>query len=345
MSDHRISSSLALLLLTSPLSTTQAQETKSNAIESITSTKQNSSYRSSLRRMKEQLSQASHLTPMGTYVGQLQERWQFPSDHLPIGMTLGDTNIASWNVLDADYMSWVTEKDSQGLKRSMIVDEHVYIEGTNLTIRDKHVVDMVLGMIAHETHPRSILALQECNNQFLEELSKRLPENFAVISHHGEALLVDTTRYDITSIKEVKDVFSQTPERGFQDIILTRKDNGENLRVFNVHLPGDPLHPARYEFTQYMSATFDPSMATIAMGDMNFNELEMADAMLTAFANSDTFNLYTAYCTNISPFVFDSKAIDHFIAYNPNKATGIDINAPEEVMQGLTTFVSMLEGN
>jgi len=339
MSDFRISVSLALALLTTPLSSTHPE--KPQAIESVSS-KKNSSYKSSLRRMKEQLSQAAQLTPMGTHVGELQEKWQFPSDHLPIGMSFGDTNIASWNVLDADYMSWVTDKDSQGLKHSMIVDEHVYIEGTNLTIRDSHVIDMIIGMITHETHPRSILSLQECNKPFLEELSKRLPENFAIISHHGDALVVDTNRYSITEIREVKEVFSQTQERGFQDIILERKDTKEKLRIINAHLPGDPLHSARYEFAKYISATFDPSVATIAMGDMNFNELEMAEALNLAFASSDAFELHTPYCTNITPFLFDSKAIDHFIVYNPNHL-GIDINAPEEVMLGLTTFVDLLD--
>lgn len=338
MSNLRIFAYIALLLLTSPLSSTQS--VKAQATESVSS-KQNSSYKSSLRRMKEQLSQAAQLTPMGTHVGQLEEKWQFPSDHLPIGMSFGDTNIASWNVLDADYMSWVTDKDSQGLKHSMIVDEHVYIEGTNLTIRDSHVIDMILGMITHETHPRSILSLQECNKPFLEELSKRLPENFPIISHHGDALVVDTSRYSITDIREVKGVFSQTQERGFQDITLERKDRKEKLRIINAHLPGDPLHPARYEFAEYIAATFDPSLAKIAMGDMNFNELEMAEALQLAFASSDAFELHSPYCTNITPFLFDSKAIDHFIVYNPNRL-GIDINSPEEVMDGLTTFVDLL---
>ena len=80
--------------------------------------------------MKHQLAAAPQFQAMGTYVGELQEKWQFPSDHLPIGMTFEDLHIASWNVLDAKYMDWVMEKDSQGLKRSMIGEEHVYIEGS-----------------------------------------------------------------------------------------------------------------------------------------------------------------------------------------------------------------------
>src|SRR5262245_28568615 len=55
-----------------------------------------SSARTSLRRAKHQLAMTPILQPIGTYVGELQEKWQFPSDHLPIGMTFEDHHIASW---------------------------------------------------------------------------------------------------------------------------------------------------------------------------------------------------------------------------------------------------------
>lgn len=41
------------------------------------------------------------------YVGKVHEKWQFPSDHLPIGATIGDFNIATWNVLNNVYLNWV----------------------------------------------------------------------------------------------------------------------------------------------------------------------------------------------------------------------------------------------
>ncbi len=112
MSDQKISALLALSLLSLPISIpagtpsyNHVKETSSSAAISSTS-----SQRASLRRMKHQLAVQPMLQPMGTYVGELQEKWQFPSDHLPIGMTFEDLHFASWNVLDAEYMSWVTEK-------------------------------------------------------------------------------------------------------------------------------------------------------------------------------------------------------------------------------------------
>ena len=46
-------------------------------------------------------------------MGELQEKWQFPSDHLPVGMNLDGLKIASWNVLNPLYMNWVIEKNSK----------------------------------------------------------------------------------------------------------------------------------------------------------------------------------------------------------------------------------------
>ncbi|MCX6991138.1 MAG: hypothetical protein NTX49_08775 [Chlamydiae bacterium] len=335
MKNLRISVSLALIIAMTPL--IAAPQT-----QNIAATEKSTSYKTSIKRIKEQLAQSAKLEARGTYVGELQELWQFPSDHLPISMTMGDIHIASWNVLDADYMSWVTEKDSQGLKRSMIVDEHIYIEGTSLTVRDLHVIDMILGMISHATHPKSLIALQECNKAFVKELRARLPTGYEVISHKGEAFIVDTNAYTILDAKEVLGVFSETPKRGFQEILLQSNLTGEKLLLLNSHLPGDPLDPARFEFTEYLAKTFDPSAATIAMGDMNFNEFEMEQSLLVAFAGRSPFSLHSSYCTNISPFAFTSKAIDHFLVYLPN-GLQIELNTPEEVMTGLTIMVDLLE--
>jgi len=179
MKNLKFSVSLALLVAIAPLISSEQRQ-------NITATEKRTSYKTSITRIKEQLAQTAKLQPRGTYVGKVEELWQFPSDHLPIGMTMDHIHIVSWNVLDADYMSWVTEKDSQGLKRSMIVDEHIYIQGTSLTVRDLHIVDMILQMISHATHPKSLIALQECNKAFLKELIARLPLGLEVISHKGE---------------------------------------------------------------------------------------------------------------------------------------------------------------
>jgi hypothetical protein len=294
--------------------------------------------------MQHQLAPMPMLQPMGTYVGELQEKWQFPSDHLPIGMTFNNLNFVSWNVLDAQYMSWVTEKNSQGLSRSMIADEHVYIGNSKLTVRDKHVVDLILQTISHPTHPRNILSLQECSKAFIEELRSRLPAHFEVISNHGDAVLVDRRCFEVVEAKEVFGIFADAPQTSFQDITLRRLDNGQPLRLVNVHLPGDPTKPGRFEFGQYLAKTFDPTLTTLAMGDMNFDELEMADAIKQAFQNSSPFSVNSPYCTNISPSVFNSKAIDHFLVYSPSSSS-FELSTPDQIMPGLAAVVELLQGS
>jgi endonuclease/exonuclease/phosphatase family metal-dependent hydrolase len=336
MSDLKMSALMALSLLASPVDLTPAQHPAANAGVFPLASK-----RTSKRHMAYRLAAAPMLEPKGTYVGELQERWQFPSDHLPIGMTIDGLNIASWNVLDAAYMSWVTEKDSQGLKKSMIVDEHIYIGDSKLTVRDVHTASLVLEMISHPTHPHSILSLQECSQPFLKELSSRLPVYFEIISSHGNAVLFDRRHLELIEAKEISGIFKDAPKQTFQDIRLRGQESGQEIRFLNVHLPGDPDKPARFEFAKYISDTFDPALATIAMGDMNFNEIEMADAMEKAFSTRSPFSLSSPYCTNISPFVFNSKAIDHFIVHSPDGST-VTLSSPDEMMRGLDSIVSLL---
>lgn len=339
MLNQKISSLLAFSLVAAPIVLPTA--TQANHIEKSIET---SSVRSSNRRMRQQLAAPAQISPIGTYVGELQEKWKFPSDHLPIGMTFEDFDVLSFNVLDADYMSWVIEKNSQGLSRSMIADEHVYIGDSGLTFRDQHVVNLILQAIANPNHPRSILALQECSKPFLQELCSKLPPHFEVVSHFGEALVIDRNRFEVVDARAVTGIFSDFPFRAIQDVQLRRLDTGASLRIVNAHLPGDPLKPARFEFGHYLSQTLDPSTVTLAMGDMNFNEREMQDALDRAFEGASLFSVLTPYCTNISPYEFVSKAIDHFLVYSPDPDANISSHSPEEVMDGLGKIAALLEG-
>jgi len=299
------------------------------------------SQRTSIRNMRNLLSSAPVLEPKGKYVGELQEKWQFPSDHLPIGMTFSDLNIASWNVLDAHFMNWVTVENSQGLNRSLIADEHVYIGDTRLTVRDKHVAKLVLEMVSHPTHPRSIISLQECSREFIKELRSQLPSHFKIIAHRGDAVIIDKRLFDIKEVRAESGVFSDEPRRAFQDILIQRKDNKELMRLINIHLPGRKDKPGRFEFAQYIARTFDPKRTTLVMGDMNFNEIEMSQALKQAFSNRSPFSVYSPYCTNIDPDHLESKSIDHFFVHSPD-GSSVTLNAPEQIMSELAPIVSLL---
>jgi hypothetical protein len=341
MQDSKISALLSLAMISSPFAISAGVPTKENS--AINSTK-TLSPRSSARRMNHELTPAPLLKPMGTYVGELQEQWQFPSDHLPIGMTFEDLNFVSWNVLDNESMDWVIEKNSQGLSRSQIAEEHVFIGESGLTIRDQHVVDLILGMISHPTYPRNVLALQETNSTFIDELRSRLPAQFEVLVCYGEAIVFDRSQLEVVEEKKVAGIFADAPYRNVQDVTFRKLNNDQIIRIVNSHLPGDPTKPGRFEFAQYLAKTFDRSITTMAMGDMNFNEIEMSDALQQAFPQGGPFLLLSPYCTNISPNTFESKSIDHFMVYSPDEAA-VQLNAASEILPGLEKIVSLLDGN
>lgn len=279
--------------------------------------------------------------PKGVYVGELQEKWEFPSDHLPIGITFDNLHIISWNVLNTKHIHWVIEKNSQGLSHSLIGNEHVFIGNSNLTLRDQHIVELILQMIAHPTHPKSVLALQESGESFLEELREKLPFHFKIVANGELAFLFDTHIFEIYSHDEIFNIFENEPQRAIQDIILQRLNNGQLLRFINAHLPGDPTKPAPMELALYLASSFDSSYTTLAMGDMNFTAVEMGTALDNAFNGSPPFSLYSPYCTNISPGIFTSKAIDHFFFYSYENFFPI-VNYPNEIFIGLAPIVILL---
>lgn len=296
--------------------------------------------------ISEALSTGQPLEAKGLTVGELQERWQFPSDHLPIGMTYENDHFLSWNVLDNHHMKWITTKNTMGLSHSLIAQENVYDEeGSYLTVRDKHVANLVCETLDHPTHPRSVLCLQECSRFFIQLLREKLPPHFEIYSYDGNAILIDKRKYQVIDFPAAKvefGIFRDSPSITFQNLYLKRLEDDKMVRIINAHIPGNPKKPSRFEFAEYLKGTFDPSYTTIVMGDMNFNEIEMAEALSWVFEDKSPFSLYAPYCTNISPYTLVSKAIDQFFVYSPEESS-VELNLPNEVMHGLDDSVKLLK--
>jgi hypothetical protein len=176
----------------------------------------------------------------------------------------------------------------------------------------------------------------------LDELEKLLPPSFKIIwdskiplkDHNAMIYDTKTLRYIEEESCTPSDVFSQD-SRTFMDIAFERIDTGQKFSVLNAHLPGEPGNGAPEEFANYAAK----KEAVIAMGDMNFNELEMGDAFRSKRGH---FERLTPYCTNINPFDYISKAIDHFFVSIAN-AKEIASNKPEEVQVGLQDLIDLLQ--
>ena len=313
-----------------------------------------SSYQSNIQAL------STTQTPMGGYVSELQELWQFPSDHLPIGMTLNGTHIASWNVLNSAYMSWVLEKNSQGLSRSLLAQEHIPVNDSGLTLRDVHVIECIKSMLEHPTNPRSILALQECGPAFIEELQRQLSEDYGIVfscdpSLPDQNIVIYDKRvfaYDPSKSEIKTDVFANSPGRSVMslcfnrggDVFIQQAGASKNVRIINAHLPGEPGSKAPEEFAAYVASVTSPDEITIAMGDMNFNEIEMGAAFAQNTPNGYHLDTLSPYCTNVGPYTFNSKAIDHFFVFGTDKHV-ISQNSPEETLIGLQETVDLLSVN
>jgi endonuclease/exonuclease/phosphatase family metal-dependent hydrolase len=291
----------------------------------------------------------------GNYVGELQERWRFPSDHLPIGVTIDGFHVATWNVLNAEFMRWV-EMDTQGLKNSIIMEEHVSVDDSHLTVRDQHVADQIIQMIEHPTHPRSILSLQECSMPFIEELKRRLPENMKmVLCSDASVKDQNVIIYDSQQFAYLKDesriVRDAYPSEGYgralMDAVFQNWSTNIKYRVINAHVPGNPDLPGRLEFAKYVMSRESQDYVTMAMGDMNFELQEMNEAFRSAsldLEKTNPFEGYAAYYTNIG-IDKRAKTIDAIFVSGGKFDSTVSVNRPQEVLsEGLQEAVDLLHG-
>ena len=130
------------------------------------------------------------------------------------------------------------------------------------------------------------------------------------------------------------------------NVVLQDRVSGKEYRILNSHIPGDPNLPGRYEFADYVYRQDRTSVTTIALGDMNFNRDEMADAFQRAAMSSGEKNGFintSSYWTNVGPNfqageLFHRKTIDHIFIDNPT-AIGL---SPDDVLSGLQEMIDLL---
>jgi len=280
-------------------------------------------------------------------VGELHEKWQFPSDHLPVGIEVDGVKIISWNVLNNAYMEWVTTKDSQGLNRSMISDLDKVVQPNGLTQRDLIVVDMVASMM----NSGQVVALQECGDPFLKALQERLPSHWQMVKSFEtrkidqDVILFDKSKlaYHPDKSEVTRDSYPSVPKRPIQNAFFSRvgEERGRDVRIVNAHIPGDPNLPVREEFAKYIHSIQRADQVTVALGDNNFER----DEMILAYERMgfSEFSLHSPWKTNIDPYGKHSKAIDHlFVA---GGAFSRDLTVDEVLQNGnLRETIALLNG-
>lgn len=287
-------------------------------------------------------------------VGELGVEWQFPSDHLPIGGSVGDLHFAMWNILSTQFLSFI-EGNGQGLRDSLIMTANVPVQEVEpLTVREQMIIDQVMQLFHHQTHPRALIALEETNDTVFQELKRVAPPNMVVIM----PLLTDPQNRDIfiynsdrLSQEEVHGVpYEVAPNNVISDIYFTDKLTGIEYRFIQSHVPGGPFNsPAgRKQLAEYVINKFDPEKTTIIMGDMNrsadyFQQDFAAAAQNRGLDIQPYENFPIPYPTHIDTNR-DATWIDNLFIYNPHSEIPVQISSdPDEFFGGLKPVVDLLK--
>lgn len=261
-------------------------------------------------------------------VGMLRKKWQYPSDHLPVGADVNGTKIVSWNVLNGEpeVMKWVIEHDTQALKGSMLSALNQPVGNSKVTQRELEVIRRVGDM----TSRHHAVALQECSYDFLNNLQKTLSADWQLVRCTDKPMLdQNAVVFDakaLTYKPEGSEVtFSAFPlsnkTKPLQNLLFEKND-GTPLRLINTHIPGDPKSPGRHEMAQYLYQNLKDGQPTALVGDHNFEKNQIADAFYRAGLSD--FTLWAPWRTNIDPVTHQtpggpsktSKAIDFVITWN-----------------------------
>lgn len=307
--------------------------------------------------------------PMGKVVGKLHEKWQFPSDHVPIGARVGGLNIASYNVLNTRYLENRDEsfvyQDSQGLNGSMITELNKKDDTATLTHRD----EIVFGQVAFLMQQFDVLALQECSPAFVAFLKEMYgSSHFGIIERmqhftesgkdpeqgtDGNVILYNKEKFTLQNVPGLENadrsVFAKSKVKDSKKerdnplvtAVLQNNANGLTYRFVNAHLPGNKRLNGHDSFTQHLQKQRNEGETLIALGDMNFNEVEMDDAIARNMKmKQGEYSRVSPYPTIVEPKTLRSQAIDHIFVFS--KDVQAQAMAPEQVLPDLDKTVNLL---
>lgn len=306
-----------------------------------------------------------NLSTKSRYVGKLNEKWRFSSDHLPVGTRIAvdaksGFNIVSWNVLNTEYMHWI-EQGSIGLENSILMQEHYVKAKPGLTLRDLSVISHIKNMINDEKDPKSVLLLQECGWDFTIELMAQLQHEcpfIQVVKHtHRQytkdqnLILYDTRQFNFVVQETTYHEFLDSAEgqcRPFMNLLLQNKENKRFYRFYNVHLPGNPEKDAPRDLAIALKKRQDDKEVSIVAGDMNFDRETVRNSFNAVFGKDKSFEYHlksSDYCTNISPITWQenplhSKCIDH-IYVRDIQGDALAPLSPQEVLKDESFFETL----
>lgn len=299
------------------------------------------------------LSMASVFAEPKTYdsypIEKPESNWNMPSDHLPIGTTLGDVHIAFWNILNKNYLNHI-EEDTQGLKDSLIMSENYPVsKNSSLTSREMISINIIMEMINHPTHPRSMLALEEVHKDVVQYLSSHLPKNWILVNPPGQSssqdiFLYDNNVFELVQLDAVK--YNPNQAKTIFTITLKEKQNDKRFRFVQSHIPGGPTSGAEgcEKFASEAMRQYDPNLTLVLMGDMNQSPYVIQEALNKAAEknskNSPYKHLPVSYPTHVNTNC-EAAWFDNLFVYSRDTDITSSSN-PEELCEPLVETAKLL---
>lgn len=293
-------------------------------------------------------------------VGELQERWMWYSDHLPVGYQINNHRFASFNSLNKCFFYWVYN-NSQGISRSSVAAKHS--DSAGVTQRERDLATHVVDMFKHPTHPKKFMTLQECHSDFIRELAQILPEGYSMTTTEDEGLNKENHHAiiwdDATFTIEEYDQsfrFRKDCARPYQSFILKDKGTQEFWRVFNLHLPVDASMSAILELVAHLIDKYGiPDFPYLFFGDLNCPPKQFEELFFDALSKilnipqhkfKTHFSVYLPpYQTNIAPNTTStplwSTTTDYLAVWSPYPLAVMPLNA-EDVLGGLSQVANLL---
>lgn len=283
------------------------------------------------------------------FVGELGASWQFPSDHLPRGATVGNFHIAFWNILNKNYLGHI-EENTQGLRHSSILMDNIPIKtGATLTIREMISGQMIIEMINHPTHPRSLIGLEETHPDVQKYLKSNLPSNWVIATppnqpNSQDIFLYDSNVFEQISLEAIK--YSPIFPKTIFTLTLREKSSNKLFRFVQSHIPGGPINSEEgcAKFSEEALKQYTPNVTLILMGDMNQSP-EVIQKALTKAAEIRGCSQPFAYLPIAHASHMNTKLeaswIDNFFIYSPNTFIQAS-DLPEELCNGLGPIVQLL---
>lgn len=282
-------------------------------------------------------------------VGELGERWVLPSDHLPVGGTVGNIHFVIWNILSSHALHYI-EDNGQGLRDSFIMASNIPADD-GLTLREVVIIDQISEMIEHPTHPRSLIALQETSPTVYHKLKQSLPQNMRILPPltgdlYGDVFIFDANIF--TYIDHEYQKYKCSRKNTIATLVLKEKATGLVYCFVQSHVPGGPAansYPARVELSRAIfdnyTNNYTPFKAIIiVMGDMNRSPdyfLENFAAIAKEREMDQPFkNLWVPYPTHINTHM-EASWIDNLFIANPYSTV------PCQVAQDASVFFDDLQ--